>query len=212
MNRAIRYVVLIPLSALAFYVLFLARGVDVGLPGSLAVLGAAWVVWYLLWATLQQSAPAAKSDDAIALLSPGEERAWVGLLFTAGILAYLALHSAQMVSADGSMAPEASRIGRQIVMLILFWQIVMQVLKRRWRDAVERDERDRIIDARADRGALIALSVFVIGVAVTFAFSPIDRLAWAKPMTISNLMLYGLIGSSALGYLATGVSYWRDRH
>ncbi len=212
MNRPMRYVVLIPLSALAFYVLFIMRGVDLGLPGSLAVLAGAWVVWYLLWATLQQSSAAAKADEAIVQLSPGEEQAWVGLLFTAGILVYFALHSAQMVAADGSMAPEASRIGRQIVMLIVFWQIVMQVLKKRWRDAVERDERDRIIEARCDRTTLIALSVFVISVAITLAFSPLDRLAWAKPMAISNVMIFGLIASSALGYLVTGVAYWRDRH
>ena len=212
MNRTVRYVVLIPLSALAFYMLFIMRGVDLPLPASLALLAAAWVVWYLLWATLQQSSATAKTDASIALLSPGEQQAWVGLLFTAGILAYFALHSAQMVAADGSMAPEASRIGRQIVMLIIFWQIVMQALRKRWLDAVERDERDRVIDAQCNRTTLVALSVFVLAVAITFAFSPVDRLAWAKPMTIANLLVAGLIAASALGYLLAGVAYWRDRH
>lgn len=37
-------------------------------------------------------------------------------------------------------------------------------------------------------------------------------LLWAKPMTISNLMMFGLIASSALEYSVTGVAYWRDRH
>ena len=145
-------------------------------------------------------------------ISSGEQRAWVGLIFTTGILIYFALHSAQMVAVDGSMAPEASALGRHIVMLIVFWQIAMYVLRKRQHDAVELDERDRSIHARFDGVAHIALSVFVLVIAVMFAFSPLDRLTWAKPMTISNLMLYGLIASSALGYLVTGVTYWRGRH
>lgn len=212
MNRSLRYAILIPLSVLAFYLLFIARGISLGLVANLAVLAGAWLVWYLLWATLRESAAAAESDDATAPISPAEQRSWVGLIFSAGILVYFALHSGQMVAADGSMAPEASAIGRHIAMLVIFWVIVMQVLRKRWRDQVERDERDRIIQARANSWARIGLSVFVFGVALTFAFSPLDRLAWAQPMVISNVMMFGLIGSSLLDYAISGVSYWRDRH
>jgi uncharacterized membrane protein YidH (DUF202 family) len=85
-------------------------------------------------------------------------------------------------------------------------------LRKRWRDMVEQDERDRVIQARASNWARCALSVFVFGVAVMFAFSPLDHLQWAKPMTISNLMMIALIGSSLLEYAVTGATYWRDRH
>lgn len=211
MNRTLRYIILIPLSVVAFYLLFVQSSDYFGLSVSLVILAGAWLVWYLLWATLRDSA-AAEEDEAIVTISPGEQRAWVGLLFSMGILVYFALHSAQMVAADGSMAPEASVIGRHIVMLIVFWQIVMYVLRKHWRDQVEHDERDRVIQAHANSWARVGLSVFVIGVAVTLGLSPLDHLAWAKPMVISNLLIAGLIGSSLLEYAVTGISYWRDRH
>ena len=114
MPRSLRYAVLIPLSILAFYVLFVLPDIDLGWAGGLAVLAGAWVVWYLLWATLQESAASARADEAAAPVSPGEQRAWIGLVFTAAILVYFALRSPQMVAADGTMAPEASAIGRHI--------------------------------------------------------------------------------------------------
>ena len=211
MPRSLRYAVLIPLSVLAFYVLFVLPDIDLGWPGGLAMLGAAWLVWYLLWATMQESAAAAKTDEATVPVSPGEQRAWIGLIFTAVILLYYALHGSQMVAADGTMAPEASAIGKHIGLLVVGWLVVMQLLRKRWRDTVEEDERDRGIQARANSWARTGLSVFVLGIAVMFAFSPLDHLQWAKPMTLSNLMMTGLIASSLLEYAVTGVAYWRDR-
>ncbi len=211
MSRALRYAVLIPLSVLAFYILFVLPDIDLGWPGGLAVLFGAWIVWYLLWATMRDSSSAMTTDDAVALVSPGEQRAWIGLLFTAAILVYFAMRGPQMVAADGSMAPEASAIGRHIAMLVVGWLVVMQVLRKRWRDKVEEDERDRIIQARAGSWARMGLSIFVIAIALLFAFSPLERLAWAQPMTISNLMMTGLIASCLLEYAVTGVAYWHDR-
>lgn len=211
MPRALRYAVLIPLSVLAFYMLLVRPDIDLGWPGGLAMLAAAWLVWYLLWATMQASAAAAKTDESVAPVSPGEQRAWIGLIFTVAILVYYALHSSQMVAADGSMAPEASAIGRHIGMLVIGWLVVMQVLRKRWRDTVETDERDRQIEARASGWARSGLSVFVLALAMMFAFSLLDHLAWAKPMVISNLLMVGLIVSSLLEYAVTGITYWRDR-
>ncbi|HEY8587556.1 MAG TPA: DUF2178 domain-containing protein [Rhodanobacter sp.] len=211
MSRSLRYAVLIPLSVFAFYVLFVLPDIDLGWPGGLAVLAGAWLVWYLLWATLRESAAAARTDERLATISPGEQQAWIGLVFTAAILAYYALRGSQMVADDGSMAPEATAIGKHIGMLIVGWLVVMHVLRKRWRDTVAEDERDRVILARASGWARVGLSVFVIGVAVTFAFSPLERLAWAQPMTISNLMMMALIAASLLEYAVTGLTYWRDR-
>jgi uncharacterized membrane protein len=211
MSRSLRYAVLIPLSVLAFYVLFVLPDIDLGWPGGLALLAAAWLVWYLLWATMQETAATAKTGEAAVPVSPGEQRAWIGLIFTAAILVYYALHGSQMVAADGTMAPEASAIGKHIGMLTVGWLVVMRVLRKRWRDTVQEDERDRGIQARASNWARIGLSVFVLCIAVMFAFSPLDHLAWAKPMTLSNLMMAGLIASSLLEYAVTGFAYWRDR-
>lgn len=212
MPQFLRYAILIPLSLLAFYVLFVLPDIDLGWIGGLATLAGAWLVWYLLWATIQKSAAEGGTDESLVAISPGEQRAWVGLAFSVGILVYFALRGPQMVAADGSMAPEASTIGTHIAMLVIFWLIVMQVLRQRWRDSVEQDERDRVIQARASNWARMGLSIFVLGIAVVFAFSPLAHLAWAKPMTISNLMMFGLITTSALEYSVTGVAYWRDRH
>jgi len=211
MPRSLRYAVLIPLSILAFYVLFVLPDIDLGWPGGLAMLGAAWLVWYLLWSTMRESAAAAKTDESMATVSPGEQRAWIGVIFTAAILAYYALRGSQMVAADGSMAPEASAIGRHVGWLVVAWLVVMQVLRKRWRDTVEVDERDRQIEARASGWARGGLSVFVLALAVMFAFSPLDHLAWARPMAMSNLLMAGLIASCLLEYAVTGITYWHDR-
>jgi hypothetical protein len=209
----LRYAVLVPCSVLAFYVLFVLPDIDLGWPGGLAMLGAAWLVWYLLWATMRESAATARSDEAaLPTASPGEQQAWIGFVFTLAILAYYAVRGPLMVAADGSRAPEAAAIGRHIGFLVVAWLVVMQVLRKHWRDSVEQDERDRMIQARATRWARGGLSVFVIGVAVTFAFTPLDRLHWAQPMTISNLMMFGLIAASLLEYLVTALAYWRGRH
>ncbi|HWU77459.1 MAG TPA: hypothetical protein VN043_13230 [Rhodanobacter sp.] len=211
MHRSLRYAVLIPLSVLAFCVLFVLPDFDLGWPGGLAMLGAAWLVWYLLWATMRESAAAADTDESVAAMSPGEQRAWIGLIFTVAILVYYALHGAQMVAGDGTMAPEASAIGRHIGGLVIAWLVVMQVLRKRWRDTVEADERDQRIAARASGWARGGLSLFLLALAVMFAFSPLDHLAWAKPMVISNLLLIGLIASCLLEYVVTGITCWRER-
>lgn len=212
MPRSLRYAVLIPLSVLAFYVLFVLPDMDLGIAGGVAVLLGAWVVWYLLWKTMREPGGTAAVDDTKAPISPGEQQAWIGLIFTAAILVYYALRGGQMVAADGTMAREASAIGQHIGFLVAAWAIVMSVLRKRWLDAVEKDERDRAIQARATSWARCGLVVLGLALAVTFAFSPLDQLQWAKPMVISNLLMAGLIASSALEYAVTGVTYWRDRH
>ncbi|MEO9078290.1 MAG: hypothetical protein ABI268_03160, partial [Rhodanobacter sp.] len=121
------------------------------------------------------------------------------------------LRGPQMVAPDGTMAPEASAIGRHIGMLVVGWLIVMELLRKRWRDIVETDERDRQIEARASGWARAGLSILVLELAVTFAFSPLEHLAWAKPMVISNLLMAGLIASCLLEYAVTGLCYWLDR-
>ncbi|MBS0576491.1 MAG: hypothetical protein JSS45_08730 [Proteobacteria bacterium] len=213
MKQSLRYLIFVPLSVLAFYALFVLPDIDLGWPGGLAVLAAAWLIWYQLWLTLRASAQAAQRGElAKAAASPGEQGAWIGLLFTAAILVYFALRSPLMVAADGGLAPEATSIGRHIGMLVVGWLVVMQVLRNHWRDRVEADERDRTIEARANGWARGSISVFVVGLAVTFAFTPVERLHWAQPMMVSNLLMMGLVASCALEYAVTAVAYWRDRH
>lgn len=211
MSYPLRLALLIPLSIAAFYVLFILPDIDLGWVGGLALLAAAWVVWYLLWRTLRELAGRARGSDTIAAPSPGEWRAWVGLLFTAAILVYYALRGSQMVAADGTMAPEASSIGEHIGMLVVGWLVVMRILRKYWRDTVEQDERDHQIQTRASHWARGGLSVFMLGLAVMLAFTPLDHLRWAVPMALSNMLMFALIAASLVEYLVSGISYWRDR-
>src|SRR5690606_6148922 len=129
--------------------------------------------WYLLWATWQSGQA---MGEAVATVSPGEQQAWTGLVFTLAILLYFGLRASQMVGPDGGRAPEATVIGRHVAMLVVAWLVVMRVLRQRWRDRVQADERDRAIAKHAAGWARGSLVVFVIALAVLFAFTPPDRL------------------------------------
>lgn len=211
MKPALRIAILVPLSIVAFIVLFILPDIDLGWVGGLLLLAACWTTWYQLWRAFQDWSAQTKPDDAGLALSPGEWQAWIGLLFTLVILIYFVSHGARMVAADGSMAPEASAIGETIGLLVIAWLLVMQVLRKYSRDRVDRDERDRLIQARAVEWARSSLVVFVVVLAALFAFASPDRLQWAVPMTLSNVLMAGVIGSCMLEYLVTGVSYLRDR-
>lgn len=208
----LHYLILVPLAVVAVYVLFIAPDVDLGWIGSLLMLGGAWTVFYLLWRG-PTVIPSNGDDDgeAPATVSAAERDAWVGLAFTAVILAYFTLRASLMVDADGSMAPEASEIGRHIAVLVIGWVVLSSILRRSQRDAVNEDERDKAIAHRATAWARMTLVVFVIGVAVTFAFSPAERLQWAGPMVISNMMMFGLIISCLIEYAVTALDYLRQR-
>jgi uncharacterized membrane protein len=104
-----------------------------------------------------------------------------------------------------------TRIGRNIALLAIAWAILSQVLHVRWRGKVQEDERDREIEARAGVSARLTLSVYAIGLAVMFGFSPIAKLAWAPPPMIAHLLVIGLILSCLVEYAVTALSYWRDR-
>lgn len=145
-------------------------------------------------------------------MSPGEWRAWLGLAFTLVIGAYSIVHAHVFQGPPLWHNPDANRVGRNIVMLLVAWAILSRVLDARWRSAVQRDERDREIDARAVQSARIALVVVLVGYAVLFSFSPTERLAWAPPPMIGHLLIVALIASCAVEYGVTALAYRRDRH
>jgi hypothetical protein len=133
-------------------------------------------------------------------------------VFTGAILVYFAVDGWKLIAADGSPAPEAAEVGRHLGFLIFGWLVVMQVLRKRWRDTVEMDERDRGIGARANAWARWSLSLLVLGLAVTLAISAPDRLPWAKPTVVSGLLVVALLVASLVEYAVTAISYWWDRH
>ena len=179
-------------------------GVDAGNAGVFLLMAVGWGALYAI---------SRIADGGIGeTMSPGEWRAWLGLAFTLVIGAYSIVHAHVFQGPPVWQNPDANRVGRNIVMLLVAWAILSRVLDARWRAAVQRDERDREIDAHATQWARIALVAILVGYAALFSFSPAERLAWAPPPMIGHLLIVALIASCAVEYLATALGYWRDRH
>ena len=179
-------------------------GVDAGNAGVFMLMAVGWGALYAI-----SRIPDGGLGES---MSPGEWRAWLGLAFTLVIGAYAIVHAHVFQGPPLWRNPDANRVGRNIVMLLIAWSILSRVLDARWRSTVQRDERDRQIDARATEWARITLVVVLIAYAVLFSFSPTERLAWAPPPMIGHLLIVALIASCAVEYLATALGYWRDRH
>ncbi|MBA8885529.1 hypothetical protein [Dokdonella fugitiva] len=143
-------------------------------------------------------------------MSPGEWRAWLGLAFTLVIAAYAIVHAPVFHGPPLWHNPDANRIGRNIVMLLVAWMLLARVLDARWRRGVRQDERDREIEARGAGAARLALVVILVGYALLLSFST-ERLEWAVPPLLGHLLVLALIVSCAFEYLVVGLGYWRDR-
>jgi hypothetical protein len=164
------------------------------------------VAWGSLLAV--QSLPRGDLEQA----SPGEWKAWIGVLFMAVAVGYF-LAKIQVFQAPAlPRNPQATAVGRNVVMLLVAWTVLSGVVAARWKGSVQEDERDRDIARKASgwgRGATIAC---VVGLAVTLGFSPADRLLWATHLMIANLLVLSLMCGCLFEYAATAIAYWRDRH
>jgi hypothetical protein len=103
------------------------------------------------------------------------------------------------------------KVGGNVVLLLVAWAVVGQALRWRWKGQVLEDERDREIEVLAverARGVLLTLAVML---ALTLAFTPAERLAWATPVAIAHLIVFGVVLHTLAEYLATVIAYWRDR-
>jgi hypothetical protein len=178
-------------------------GWDVGRLGMVLLLGSAWglhfAVWRLPRETLARSA------------SPAEWRARVGAGFT--LIAVIYFLSKMHVFNDGGFLHNhaANAVARNLVMLMIAWYVLSHTLAWRMQGVVEADERDREIAVEAagwGRGALIFC---VIGIAVMLSFTPAERLGWATPLMIGNLLVFALMWGWLCEYVATLGYYWRDR-
>jgi uncharacterized membrane protein len=179
-------------------------GIDTGNAGVALLVTVTWVSLHAV-----SRMPAGGLENEV---SPGEWRAWIAFGFTAAIAAYAIAHAHVFEGPPLWQNPDANRVGSNIALLAIAWAILSQVLQARWRGKVQEDERDRQIEARANVSARMTLSVYVIGLAVMFGFSPAAKLAWAPPPMIAHLLIVGLILSCLIEYGVTAASYWRDRH
>ncbi|WP_163840571.1 hypothetical protein [Pseudoxanthomonas sacheonensis] len=144
--------------------------------------------------------------------SPGEWKARNGFGFILGV----ALFSLFSLETSGQsfavvFGPDARAVGRNLVILLGAWILLSRVTRARWKHEVQEDERDREIAARASRWGRGGLVFCVIALVVTLGFSPSERLVWATPVTIANLLVFSLMLGGLFEYGAAAAYYWRDR-
>lgn len=198
---------LLGVAGLAFWLLVAGPsqllGIDTGNAGMVLLIATAWGALHAI-----SRMPRGDADGAI---SPGEWKAWVGLGFMLVAIGYFLLNVQVFAHGGPADNPDANRVGRNLVMLLIAWTVLSSVLKSRWQGAVEEDERDRQIEAQAQVWGYGAISVYVIGLALLLGFSPVDRLAWATHFMIGNLLVLSLMVACLFEYAAKVVLYGRAR-
>lgn len=177
-------------------------GIDSGHLGMAMLVSTAWFALYAI---------SRLPRDAIAQVSPGEWKAWVGLGFMVVAVGYFVSHLQVFTVGGPADNPHANRIGSHLIMLLIAWTVLSSVLKSRWQGEIEEDERDRQIAVRSQRWAHGAVSAYVIGLALLLAFSPADRLQWATHFRVGNLLVLGLMVASAIEHATRASLYVRDR-
>ncbi|KRA53252.1 hypothetical protein ASD77_00685 [Pseudoxanthomonas sp. Root65] len=192
---------------LAFWALLagpdVLAGVDLGKWGTALLVTVAWVSLYAISRT--------PLGDAERGVSPGEWKAWVGVVFMLVAVAYFLAKA--HVFAQGAVWDNhgARAVGRNLVLLLVAWAVLTHVLGARWKGRVQEDERDLRIEQQAAGWGRSGLTFCLIGLAVMLAFSPAERLAWATPFMVANLLVLALMCGWLCEYAATAAMYWRDR-
>ncbi len=206
-----RYTVLLGLGALTLFAVWMLLaapptviGLDSGSSGFALLLLAAWGSLYAL-----SRLPLGNLDQAV---SPGEWQAWIGTLFMALMTAYVLVMARELDAAASLHAAEVGVIGQDVVTMIIAWLIVSRVMAMRWKGQVQEDERDREIARVATNWGNGALTVCIIGIAVMLGLTPAAKLEWASPLIIAHLLIFALMWGGLVGYAATAIQHWRDRH
>ena len=179
-------------------------GVDTGQAGTALLVTVAWVSLFAI-----SRVPHGTLENAI---SPGEWKAWLGTAFMAAAIIYFLSKLHVFMGAAVPHNPEAGAVGTNLVLLLIAWSVLSGVMSSRWKGEVEQDERDRGIERQASNWGRIALTVLIIGIAVTIGLSPPEKLQWATHLLIANLLILALMAGCLVGYAASIVYYWRDRH
>jgi uncharacterized membrane protein len=179
-------------------------GIDTGQAGTALLVTVAWVSLLAI-----QKMPRGDFERAV---SPGEWKAWSGLVFMAVAILYFLSKRHVFQGAAIPYNPEAAAVGRNLVLLLVAWTVLSRVIASRRKDEVQEDERDREIARQAVGWGRGALGFCVVAIAVTLAFSPGHRLEWATHLMIANMLVFALMWGCLFEYAAAAVAYWRDRH
>ncbi len=178
-------------------------GIDTGNAGMALLIGAAWISLYAIYRL-----PRGEVEKAV---SPGEWKAWVGAAFMAITIAYFLAKAHVFQGPPIPHNPDATAVGRNLVMLLIAWAVLSGVMASRWKGEVEEDERDREIAVQAGGWGRGALVFCIVGIAVMLGFSPPEKLVWATHLMIANLLIFALMWGCLFEYAATAAYYWRDR-
>ncbi|MET1162848.1 MAG: hypothetical protein ABWY48_09945 [Pseudoxanthomonas sp.] len=178
-------------------------GFDGGQAGTLLLVATAWVSLYRISRTPR--------DQLEGMASPGEWRAWLGAGFMLVAVVYFLAKARLFQQMSAWNDPDAAAVARNLVMLLIAWAVLANVLASRWKDAVQEDERDREIEKQAAGWGRGALVFCVIGLAAMLGFSPAEKLQWARPFVIANLLVFALMWGWLCEYAATALMYCRDR-
>lgn len=202
-NRVLLLILLAPISlGLMFVGPSNVLGIDTGLFGGTVVLAIGWATLYGWWRV---------ADDADALFSRSELYAGIGFTFTLAVaVVFFWKFRALDWNVESFMQAQRS-MGRAMVMLLIAWAVFRSVIEQRRGAQVDRDERDRHIQLRAQAHSHIALVVFVIALILHLGVYP-ER--FVSPVTGPNVA-HWLIGALILAALAEHASalmqYRRDR-
>jgi uncharacterized membrane protein YidH (DUF202 family) len=198
---------LLAVAGVAFWLLLAGPpellGVDTGQAGTALLVTVAWVSMYAV--------SRLPRGELGALASPAEWKAWIGAGFMAVAIGYFLAKIEVFAAAEVFGDPGAGAVARNLVLLLVAWTILSSVMASRWKGAVEEDERDRAIAARAAGIGRVALIVCVIGLAITLGLSPAEKLQWASHFLVANLLVMAVMWGGLFEYAASAVLHWRAR-
>jgi uncharacterized membrane protein YidH (DUF202 family) len=198
---------LLAVAGVAFWLLLAGPpellGVDTGQAGTALLVTVAWVSMYAV--------SRLPRGELGALASPAEWKAWIGAGFMAVAIGYFLAKIEVFAAAEVFGDPGAGAVARNLVLLLVAWTILSSVMASCWKGAVEEDERDRAIAARAAGIGRVALIVCVIGLAITLGLSPAEKLQWASHFLVANLLVMAVMWGGLFEYAASAVLHWRAR-
>lgn len=144
------------------------------------------------------------------MIARSEWKAWIGTGFMLVAMLFLATR------ADLFIGPSADRysaqgVVRSLMMLLVAWAVLLKMVASRWPGAVEEDERDRDIARRARSHARGGLAVALIVLAVLLGATPPERLLWATPFAIANVLVFALLLTWLAEYAVMALLYLADR-
>lgn len=178
-------------------------GLDVGGIGFAILVLSAWSALYGVWRL--------SLTESELRISPAEWKARIGTAFMAVGVGYFLARMHVFQVPDLSLSPEAREVGRNLVLLLVAWQVLSTTFARRWKDRVQEDERDREIEREAATWSRHAISAMIVVLAVLLGISPADRLQWATLPMVANLLVLVLMVGCLVDNAASALRHWLDR-